>query len=265
MLWMMRRASWPIFKQRKLASNIVGAAENFWLISVWRSLQILEFDRSSWKRRNFRGVDDIEEVLNNFLNHQYPGQFLTRLTYYSSQNWTALDTKYLRSFVHSRSGRALHLAHFYLLKKNLIFEAIQEDYQRVITRMRSPEIKFSVAEIYYDYAPWPDRICRIRGLMYISFCITHMSSKQAMGNGIREDNCMVTICVPVSYSLASCPNARLPCAHAFCAKSLFSSFGFIYASSNSRRFSWIWSSFVEALSDIITEAYPSPDEMSCSK
>lgn len=115
------------------------------LISVWRSLQILEFDRLSWKRRSFRGVDDIEEILDNFLNHQYPGQFLTRLTYYSSQNWTTLDTKNLRSFVHSRSGRALHLAHFYLLKRNLIFGAIQEDYQRVITRMRRPEIKFSMS------------------------------------------------------------------------------------------------------------------------
>lgn len=62
------------------------------------------------KQAQLRGVDDIKETLNSFLNQQYPDDFLTRLACFSEPKLAVLDIENLRSIVMSKSGRALHLA-----------------------------------------------------------------------------------------------------------------------------------------------------------
>lgn len=61
------------------------------------------------REEQFQDVDDIKDVLNKFLNQQYPDWFLTRLACYSVPRLVPLDIEHLRIFVNSETDRALHL------------------------------------------------------------------------------------------------------------------------------------------------------------
>ena len=61
------------------------------------------------REEQLRDVDDIKDILNKFLNQQYPDGVLTRLARYSVPRLAQLDIEDLRIFVNSKTGRALHL------------------------------------------------------------------------------------------------------------------------------------------------------------
>ena len=61
------------------------------------------------REEQLRDVNGIKDILNKFLNLQYPDWYLTRLACYSMPKLARLDIENLRIFVNSKTGHALNL------------------------------------------------------------------------------------------------------------------------------------------------------------
>ncbi|KAJ6116146.1 hypothetical protein N7523_005586 [Penicillium sp. IBT 18751x] len=79
-----------------------------------------------------RDVDDVQDILNKFLNRQYPDDLLTRLACYSAPKLAAIEIKHLQKFVNSKTGRAFHLGKCAFAREEQI---IWLDFNRAITRI----------------------------------------------------------------------------------------------------------------------------------